>query len=236
MSDQLEGDYDTLHMVWPVYLNLDRLLAEKFDYGDDVAFNLIEEMKSIGRRYFTANLSDFNPTLRHPIATVLHPHMKKLPIVDENDRKLMYDKIQSIVDESVKEQELFTITVSQSESQPVPSTSTNPNIAKIPEFLQNFYLFEQGSVAEKPSELKRYLDLAVPIPSTKFDIDEWWWKNRNEYPELFKLFLRVSCIPATSASSERDWSTAGMIVNDRRSVILPKNVQNIIIARNRFTK
>lgn len=234
MSNQLEGDYDTLHMVWPVYLNIQRLLAQDFDYDDTVGFDLIEEIKNIGRQYFNSNANDFKPSLRHKIATVLNPPMRKLPIISPNDRELVYDEIQRIIDDSVEE--LVNVTVSPRAAQAVPSISTNPQMAKIPEFLQNFYTFNEESVAEKPSELRCYLDSAIPMPSTIFDADDWWWRNKNEYPRLFNLFLRVSCIPATSASSERDFSVAGLLVDERRSLILPKNVQNIIIARNRFKK
>lgn len=77
MTDQLEGDYDTLHMVWPVYLNVKQLLIERIDYFDDESenpsFHIIEEMKAEGRRYFDSNESDFEPTTRHKIATVLNP-------------------------------------------------------------------------------------------------------------------------------------------------------------------
>lgn len=166
------------------------------------------------------------------MAVVLHPLMKQLPIINSNERELIYTKIQEVIDD----RELISVTVPQSEIQPVPSTSTNSETAKIPVFMQNFYASNEPAVAERPSELRRYLNLAVSVPSTKFNADEWWWQHKNEFPQLFKLFLKVSSIPATSASSERDFSIAGLIVDDRRSLILPKNVQNIIIARNRLEK
>lgn len=35
------------------------------------------------------------------------------------------------------------------------------------------------------------------------------------YPYLFKLFFKVSCVPATTASSERNFSTSGNIITDK---------------------
>lgn len=62
----------------------------------------------------------------------------------------------------------------------------------------------------------------------------WWIKRRLIYPNLFKLFVQVSCIPASSASSERDFSLAGNIITEKRSSIQSQNVNDIIVARNSF--
>lgn len=83
-----------------------------------------------------------------------------------------------------------------------------------------------------PTELERYLSKPVSSVNTPFDLESWWWQHRNEYPNLFNMYVRLSCIPATSASSERDFSIAGCIVTDRRSRILPENVNDLIVARN----
>ena len=45
--------------------------------------------------------------------------------------------------------------------------------------------------------------------------------NCNRFPKLARAAKRCLCIPATSMPSERIFSTAGYIVNKRRSSLLP---------------
>lgn len=84
-------------------------------------------------------------------------------------------------------------------------------------------------------ELRRYLD-AVIEPANPFDFDllDWWYKNRHNYKNLFKLFIAKAGICASSAPSERCFSTVGIIIEARRNCLLPKNVQNLIMARSQY--
>ncbi|XP_052126121.1 E3 SUMO-protein ligase ZBED1-like [Frankliniella occidentalis] len=56
-----------------------------------------------------------------------------------------------------------------------------------------------------------------------------WWKTRQKrYPTLARLARRYLAVPATSASSERDFSTAGNTVRPNRSCLLPENVSILV--------
>ncbi|KAI4810851.1 hypothetical protein KUCAC02_013779 [Chaenocephalus aceratus] len=56
----------------------------------------------------------------------------------------------------------------------------------------------------------------------------WWKEHQYEYPLLSHLAKRYLCIPGTSVSSERVFSTAGDIVTAQRSALLPEHVDQII--------
>ncbi|KAI4820497.1 hypothetical protein KUCAC02_028474 [Chaenocephalus aceratus] len=56
----------------------------------------------------------------------------------------------------------------------------------------------------------------------------WWKEHQYEYPLLSNLAKRYLCIPGTSVSSERVFSTAGDIVTAQRSALLPDHVDQII--------
>ena len=57
---------------------------------------------------------------------------------------------------------------------------------------------------------------------------QWWNDNQKRLPLLAKYARKYLCIPATSIPSERAFSLGGYIVNQRRTCLLPKNV-NILV-------
>ncbi|XP_052131426.1 E3 SUMO-protein ligase ZBED1-like [Frankliniella occidentalis] len=56
----------------------------------------------------------------------------------------------------------------------------------------------------------------------------WWKSHERMYPTLARLARRYLAVPASSASSERDFSTAGNTVRPNRSSLLPENVSVLV--------
>ena len=56
----------------------------------------------------------------------------------------------------------------------------------------------------------------------------WWKVNESRFPTLAKMARCYLCVPATSIPSERVFSTAGLVINDRRSSLSPENVDMLI--------
>lgn len=84
-------------------------------------------------------------------------------------------------------------------------------------------------VEETDSELRKYIKKPI---SGMVDVLEWWCNHRKDFPNLFRMFLKLVCVPATSASSERVFSITGNIITDKRSAILPDNVNDLMVVRN----
>lgn len=96
LTDGIEGDtYETLPMVWPIYLKLFKLLTENNEMDAGTVF--VKKMKAIGRDYMQKNVRDFQPTFFHRAATVLHPEMKKLLEFNSLDREKIYREIENYV-------------------------------------------------------------------------------------------------------------------------------------------
>ena len=75
-------------------------------------------------------------------------------------------------------------------------------------------------------ELDKYLnELNVHIIT---DVFEWWNQRKSVYPRLHALMLKYLIIPGTSAASERVFSTAGLILEDRRSRLSDEHVNMLI--------
>lgn len=78
-------------------------------------------------------------------------------------------------------------------------------------------------------ELQVYLNSVV---TREFDLVSWWENNQSRFPRLHKLFVKVAVIPATTSVVESEFSYTGMVITDRRSGLLPDNVNDLMVARN----
>ncbi len=63
-----------------------------------------------------------------------------------------------------------------------------------------------------------------------------WWKNTgsNLFPRLYKVAKFLLPIPASSASSERMFSKAGFVLNERRQRLSPNSVDDILLHSNTY--
>jgi len=57
---------------------------------------------------------------------------------------------------------------------------------------------------------------------------DWWCLKAQQFPLLSKLAIRYLCIPATSAPSERVFSTAGLTIAKERSRLDPATANELV--------
>ena len=76
------------------------------------------------------------------------------------------------------------------------------------------------------SELEKYF-AELPI-SRKENPLIWWKENSSRYKSLSSVAQRLLCMPATSTSSERIFSKAGLTVTKLRSCLKPKHVDVLV--------
>jgi hypothetical protein len=60
----------------------------------------------------------------------------------------------------------------------------------------------------------------------------FWQYKEDKLPCLAKLAKRLYSIPATSADVERQFSTAGLLVNEKKSSLTPDTVEDIMFVRS----
>ena len=75
-----------------------------------------------------------------------------------------------------------------------------------------------------PEELKTYLDFKTV--SSKSPLT-WWDQNSDRLPILKHLASKYLCIPATSASSERSFSSAGSTASKLRSRLTGSHIESL---------
>jgi len=71
----------------------------------------------------------------------------------------------------------------------------------------------------------------TPLPTDSNPL-EWWGMSCSKFPHLAQLARRYLCIPGTSVRAERVFSTAGIIVNKKRSALDPENVDRLVFLAN----
>ncbi|XP_056116949.1 E3 SUMO-protein ligase ZBED1-like [Rhinichthys klamathensis goyatoka] len=71
----------------------------------------------------------------------------------------------------------------------------------------------------------------TPLPSDCNPLS-WWMTSQSKYPHLAQLARRYLSIPGTSVRAERVFSTAGIIVNKKRSALDSENVDRLVFLAN----
>ena len=85
-------------------------------------------------------------------------------------------------------------------------------------------------------EMNTYLQFKITnLKSTNDDRDDplhFWREQENILPNLSILAKKILCIPASSAAVERAFSSAGLVVSQRRTSLKPSLVNDIILIRS----
>ena len=89
-----------------------------------------------------------------------------------------------------------------------------------------------GSAVEELKACKREPVLPLFDANDKYSDPLPWWKlNATKYPRLHAVALQVLQIQATSASSERLFSSAGLTITNDRASLLPQNAAILVFLK-----
>lgn len=80
--------------------------------------------------------------------------------------------------------------------------------------------------AKAEEEMEKYCK-APPLPLTEDPLN-WWREHEVIFPLLSQLSKQYLCIPGTSVSAERVFSTAGDVVTAKRSTLKPEHVDQLV--------
>lgn len=86
---------------------------------------------------------------------------------------------------------------------------------------------EQSVLASVNEEIRIYMDMKTEPVAV--NVLKWWADNSAQLPTLSKAARFAFSIPASSAAPEREFSTANFVVDDRRSLLSPSNVEDTLI-------
>ncbi|CAF1258776.1 unnamed protein product [Rotaria magnacalcarata] len=205
---------------------------------DDDEFDL-ESEESDGIRVFRFRLLELLDSMFvlepiHFAAAFLHPryrHLRKCSTAQINSCKNYVRRQMQEIEEREKLKRLFQN--QQSKVVVAQDNVAEPPLKKKKRFGQQY---ESGQFSdeygETEDEVDKYLSMRID-PKLIIDNPLVFWKaNQKNLPLLSKLARMIHCIPATTASVEREFSGSGLFISERRSSINPQNLNNLLFLRS----
>ncbi|XP_056414792.1 E3 SUMO-protein ligase ZBED1-like isoform X2 [Hyla sarda] len=174
------------------------------------------------------------------MASAVDPRFKNLPFLPADEADDIYARLTEAVE--VEIQKLTTTSTMQEEEEDKednqPATNIQPPMKKprascaLAELLGQTFSFDKHHRAQKSAhdvaatEVRMFRD-ETPLPLSDDPLD-WWRKHIAEYPHIGRVAKCFLCIPGTSVSAERVFSTAGDIVSAQRSVLKAGHVDQLV--------
>lgn len=225
-TDFLQGQrYPTMNMVLIILADIEKSLKECHSQSSSNFEQKISKILLGGfEKRFSAN--DFMV-----VAAFLDPSMKKLPIIIKH----LEENETTIVDMLKNFQNKFKLAPTL--LQPItPATTATTNETHSPIKRMRLELLQRHNDSEN---VQPSLDVEV----AKYNLKEgelvvdpivWWQQNGQQFPQLQKLANIFLSVPATSAPSERAFSSAGLLLTVKRSRLHPVRAKQILFVHDNF--
>lgn len=115
------------------------------------------------------------------------------------------------------------------------STSKNESyVEELAEKHSNLASVARTSTSQTAVERECYLLLSMHNKIKVTNVLSYWKDHAKLMPTLTNVAAQIYGIPATSTPSERNFSVAGLIVNQRRTQITPDNLDKVIFMHNNY--
>lgn len=221
VTSVLSGEsYPTLSCIIPIVRGLQNSVHNKSpntEAGRHVQRSLLEV---IDRR-----LSVYESNRTAAKATLLDPRFKKkgfgVESNAENAVKFVLEELaQYLAQHRPVQEENRLLTVS------TVQTSTDDEIWDFFDKKLSETVTQQTPISSASLVLKQYLDL--PYLDRKQNPLQFWEQRKHIFPTLYRIAFKYLCIPASSVPSERLFSKAGLVTNQRRNRLKPKKLDQIL--------
>ncbi|CAF1494105.1 unnamed protein product [Adineta ricciae] len=224
VSEKLSADTSpTLHLVVPWFWKL----KTSCKCNDDDHLLLVQFKSAVSKM-----LDDkVHLTSLHYIATCLYPATKKLQTLDDSYRNEIYTDMRKImVTLGIREEHSSLSYKTNSRIDNKRSKKTKNNI------MENDVMVEFAGDIEEDSddesdELERYLKTKISFTNND-TLLKWWNKHSLIFPQLAILAKTLLGVPASSATSERVFSSSGRILEKRRQSLNSDVVDDMLMIRN----
>ncbi|XP_030016881.1 zinc finger BED domain-containing protein 1-like [Sphaeramia orbicularis] len=230
-TDALSGEtYVSVSFIKPtLHLFNNSLLKSEEDDTE-----LTRQIKSDVLKYLNQKYSDSATQDLIDLASLLDPRFRTTYIEPDKIEKLRERAIAELCSmhyRGIQDTHAADKDTSETESQVVELP------AKMKKSLSSFFKKSPVEAETKTFDAKVKGEMSAYLLAPETDADsnplKWWKLHETHFPRLSKLAKKYLSIPATSAPSERVFSTGGNIVTCTRACLKPKSVDKLVfLARN----
>ena len=242
-----DQNYPTIALIYPSLY----IIFKKFDPKEDDTGTLHHFKEEIKKKLDSSYYKPGYHTSFPVLAAAIDPRFKHLSFLSANLRRETYKELK----DQIVAWKLDRMSPSTADpgtvSSPAPSTSDSATLVTSPDCAgpshtsgaarDAFDMFEcltrapddtdaagnyESIVADVELQFNNFL--SRPTVTSTADPLEWWRREVKHFPALEIAVRRLFCIPSTSAPVERVFSSAGNIVNKKRSSLLPENVDMLV--------
>ncbi|CAF0981740.1 unnamed protein product [Rotaria sordida] len=224
-SEQLSADTSpTLHLVVPWFTKLKN--SCEIEEGDHL---LLVQFKNAVSRMLDEKIY---LTSLHYIATFLYPATKKFLTLSSSFRDEIYSDTRKMIQTIGIQQEHSTVSsTKQTNIANKTSKKKKTNLVIQKDVMQEFAGVEEEDFDDDSDEIDRYINTKLSFSSDDTLLG-WWNKHSLIFPQLALLAKSLLGVPASSATSERVFSSSGRILEKRRQYLKPDIVDDILMIRN----
>jgi hypothetical protein len=230
-------DVPTIHLVVLLIGNIRHLLESASRHENVVAAELAEKlMRELDSRYPERGCE----VIENALANVLDPRYKGVQVRKLNRYEVTKQALEQLYRDTVAESNLdrsVQDAAGSGSNSPAPDEELDYNDQLLREFMGDT---PTVSVARRRSEVGLSQELELYLTTKccprETPILGWWRLSATTFPILARLARKILCIPASSASSERVFSSAGNIVTSRRQNLDPEMVEKLVYLKENLMR
>ena len=199
---------------------------------------LVELLSQLDHRFVNTGADNYHYRLGH----LLHPFHKGLllkrvprPVFDETVQELINEHPTTSV---YKQKSIEKAAQVHEKSLTQEATPDEDDVAALLHEITKDVLTQQQKDAEEATtppirtEIDSYLKRTILDPNV--DVLAWWRDNQSVYPILSSVACAVLCHPASSASSERAFSQAGLTLTNKRQRMNVTTLEKLCFVNQNF--
>lgn len=170
---------------------------------------------------------EYLESIYHKICIFMHPAMKKMTKMTPEEKS----EVRTEIKRQCQRMNMFLVAPGADENRPDRVSIQNISFDILADYM-GLEPNEPTGGSDVNEEIALYEDAEDECLSA--DVLKWWATNAGRFPRLSLLARYVFCIPASSAAPERNFSSAGFIMSERRSSLSPSTVEEILICHSNY--
>lgn len=212
VSKETEGDMDvTCVKILPL---VETLLNNNIPKPGDAS--IVCKMKTTAKNYIKDHIIPDLPVDYRQWA-FFHPAWKRMDCFKTVTGSVIFDQIKD---------SLNNIQI-QVETENVQQNNVEPCSSIFANLQDNCFASSSIVQTDADAEIENYINLVVPN-ALNINVLDFWEANQMRFPRLYKKFIKIAPIVASSASVERMFSTTGQILTARRNRLSTVHVEQLL--------